>query len=105
MKFVETPVFTKALRASLSDEEYRSLQMVLLLRPEQGALVRGTGGLRKMRWAGLGHGKRGGYRIIYYYDSATETFFMLYIYPKNAQEDLTPTQERLLARLVREEFK
>ena len=105
MKFVETPVFTKALRASLSDEEYRSLQTVLLLRPEQGALVRGTGGLRKMRWAGLGHGKRGGYRISYYYDSATETFYMLYIYPKNAQEDLTPTQERLLARLVREEFK
>ena len=101
-------MFTKALRASLSDEEYRSLQTALLLRPEQGALVRGTGGLRKIRWAGLGHGKRGGYRIIYYYDyydTARETFYMLYIYPKNAQEDLTPTQERLLARLVREEFK
>ncbi len=49
MKFVETPVFTTALRAALSDEEYRALQIALMLRPEQGLLIRGTGGLRKIR--------------------------------------------------------
>jgi mRNA-degrading endonuclease RelE of RelBE toxin-antitoxin system len=76
-----------------------------MLRPEQGALIRGTGGLRKIRWGGKGHGKRGGYRLIYYWDKGTDAFYMLYIYPKNLQEDLTPRQCKLLGQLVREEFK
>ncbi|MEW5816510.1 MAG: type II toxin-antitoxin system RelE/ParE family toxin [Spirochaetota bacterium] len=81
------------------------LQTALLLRPEQGRLIPKTGGLRKIRWSGKGHGKSGGYRIIYYWDKSTETIYMLYLYPKNRQEDLTPQQERLLSQLVREEFK
>lgn len=51
MRFVETPVFTRAVTSLLSDEEYRQLQLALLIRPEQGALIRGSGGLRKLRWA------------------------------------------------------
>ena len=105
MKFVETPVFTKALRAALPDEEYRTLQAALLLRPEQGPLMPGTHGLRKIRWGGKGHGKRGGYRVIYYWDAKSETFYMLYIYPKNEQEDLTAHQIMILADLVRKEFR
>jgi mRNA-degrading endonuclease RelE of RelBE toxin-antitoxin system len=105
MKFVETPVFTKALRAALPDEEYRTLQAALLLRPEQGPLIPDTHGLRKIRWGGKGHGKRGGYRVIYYWDTKSETFYMLYIYPKNEQEDLTAQQTRTLAELVRKEFR
>ena len=105
MKFVETPIFTKAVREALSDDEYRALQTALGLRPEQGPLIRGTGGLRKIRWSGKGHGKRGGYRLIYYWDKKSETFYMLYIYPKNVQADLTPQQTKLLGQLVREEFK
>jgi mRNA-degrading endonuclease RelE of RelBE toxin-antitoxin system len=105
MRFLETPIFTKAVGAALSDDEYRTLQTALMLRPEQGALIRGTGGLRKIRWRGKGHGKRGGYRLIYYWERRTDTFYMLYIYPKNLQEDLTPKQSRLLGKLVREEFK
>jgi mRNA-degrading endonuclease RelE of RelBE toxin-antitoxin system len=54
---------------------------------------------------GKGHGKGGGYRIIYYWDKPTETVYMLYTYPKNRQEDLTAEQTRILSRLVREEFK
>lgn len=68
MKLVETPIFTKAVREALSDDEYRALQTALALRPEQGPLIRGTGGLRKIRWSGKGHGKRGGYRLIYYWE-------------------------------------
>jgi mRNA-degrading endonuclease RelE of RelBE toxin-antitoxin system len=105
MRFIETPIFTKAVRSALSDEEYRTLQTALMLRPEQGALIRGTGGLRKIRWGGKGHGKSGGYRLVYYWDKRTDAFYMLYIYPKNLQEDLTPKQSKLLGRLVREEFK
>ncbi|TVQ18570.1 MAG: hypothetical protein EA382_17575 [Spirochaetaceae bacterium] len=105
MRFVETPVFTKTVGMLLSDDEYRSLQSVLMLRPDQGALIRGTGGLRKMRWGGHGRGKRGGLRLIYYWDKTTETIYMLYVYAKTDQEDLTPQQCRLLSRLVREEFR
>ena len=55
-------------------------------------------------WPLPGRGKRGGIRVIYYWDEQSETFYMLYAFRKNAQEDLTAQQLRTLARLVREEF-
>ena len=105
MYFVETPIFTKEIRALLPDEDYRSLQSALLLRPQQGALIRGSGGLRKIRWGTAGRGKRGGIRVIYYWHEKEEAFYMLYAYPKNVQDDLTPSQLKLLRKVVREEFK
>jgi len=57
-----------------------------------------------MRWTLRGAGKRGGLRVIYYWDDPTETFYMLYAFRKNEQEDLTMQQLRVLGRLVREEF-
>ena len=105
MRFVETPIFTKELRSAIDDDEYQALQTALLLRPEQGMLIAKTGGLRKVRWTGKGHGKSGGYRIIYYWDRGTETIYMLYLYPKNRQENLTVQQAKLLSRLVQKEFK
>ena len=104
MRFIETSVFTRAVRSLFNDEEYRALQLALLLRPEQGELIHGTGGLRKIRWAKGKNGKRRGARIIYFWDAAQETFYMLYVYAKSGQEDLTPEQIRVLKRLVREEF-
>ena len=104
MLFVETPVFTKQVRALLDDDEYRALQAALLLRPEQGALIRGSAGLRKIRWGPKGRGKRGGLRVIYYWDAARESCYMLFVYGKTEQGDLTPAQVRALARVVREEF-
>ena len=104
MRFIETPIFTRILVELLNDEDYRSLQLTLLLRPELGPVIRKCGGLRKARWPLPGQGKRGGLRIIYYWDEPSETFYMLYAYPKNEQEDLTPQQLRVLNRLVREEF-
>ena len=86
------------------DEEYRSVQRALLLRPELGPVIPRSEGLRKIRWAVRGQGKRGGCRIIYYWDDPTETFYMLYAYRKNVQEDLTAQQLKTLIRLVREEF-
>ena len=104
MRFVETPVFTAALRRHLEDETYRALQFALLFRPARGPIIRGGVGLRKLRWAAPGRGKRGGVRLIYYWEPASQTFYMLYLYAKNEQGDLTAAQLKVLARLVREEF-
>lgn len=68
MKFIETPIFTKEVQTLLEDDEYKSLQIALLLRPEQGSIIPGSSGLRKVRWAIKGKGKRGGLRVIYYWD-------------------------------------
>ncbi len=105
MRFLETPVFTAAISRLIGDEVYRRLQIALMLRPEQGLVIPGSGGLRKIRWAGRAAGKRGGLRIIYYWSPAEAAFYMVYAYAKAAQGDLTPTQTRALGRLVREEFK
>ena len=105
MRFVETPVFTAALQRHLDDEQYRQLQIALMLRPEQGPVIRASGGLRKLRWAKPGAGKRGGLRVIYVWAPAERAFYMLYAYSKSEPGDLTPAQTRVLGRLVREEFK
>lgn len=66
MVITETPICSKQLLATLSDDEYRELQRDLLGHPEAGKVIPGSGGLRKLRWAFDGRGKRGGVRLIYY---------------------------------------
>ena len=105
MRFIETSVFTATLKRHLDDEQYRAMQLALALRPEQGSLIPGGGGLRKLRWGAEGRGKRGGVRTIYYWAVDDELCYMVYMYVKNEQGDLTATQLRALARVVREEFK
>ena len=105
MRFVETPIFTTVLQRHLDDERYRQLQIALMLRPEQGPIIRGSGGLRKLRWAPVGRGKRGGLRVIYYWAREEEAFYMLYAHSKAEQGELTPGQTRRLGRVAREEFK
>jgi len=71
-----------------------------MIRLELGALIHGSGGLRKVRWAVRGAGTRGGMRVIYYWFSPNETFLMLFAYPKTVQSDLTPDQLRVLRKIV-----
>jgi hypothetical protein len=89
----------------MSDDDYRELQFALLLRPEAGDLIRGGGGLRKVRWGLPGTGKRGGLRLIYYWRKAEDHIYMLLLYRKSRQEDLTPQQLRILRKLVKENLK
>ena len=105
MRFVETPVFTRAVLSLLPDNEYRSLQLALMLRPDAGDLIPGSGGLRKFRWSLPGKGKRGGARVIYYWQRGSEVIYMLFIYAKSRQEDLTREQLRTLSKLVKENLK
>lgn len=75
------------------------------MRPEAGALIRGGGGLRKIRWRISGQGKRGGLRVIYYWDKLEDTFYMLTVYKKSKKEDLTRSQLQVLHQLVKEWLK
>ncbi len=104
VRFIETSIFTEDIERELPLEEYGQLQLALLLRPTQGDLIRGSGGLRKLRWRRPGMGKRGGLRVIYFWEAMSETFYMLTMYRKNDQEDLTPRQRAALRQLVKEEF-
>lgn len=105
MVVVETQIFTRLITELLPDEEYRGLQSALVLRPEQGALIRGAHGLRKLRWRQPGRGKRGGLRVFYYWDPPAERIYMIYVIEKARQADLTPAQTRELGRVVREELR
>ncbi len=101
----ETSVFTRRLHKLLDDESYRLLQLKLLLQPEAGVVIRGTRGLRKVRWQPSGRGKRGGVRIVYYWAAPQQVLLMLYVFGKNEKDDLTSTQRSVLRQLVEDEFK
>ncbi|MCG8293912.1 type II toxin-antitoxin system RelE/ParE family toxin [Pseudomonas entomophila] len=100
MLFTETAIFTKRVKELLDDETYRLLQVRLLIAPDAGDLIEGTGGLRKLRIAANGHGKRGGARVIYYHFNAAAQIAMLYIYPKNEQQDLSTAQRKALKAII-----
>ena len=72
--------------------------------PESGVLIRGSGGLRKLRWAGSGRGKRGGLRVIYYWHVPGSTILLLLVYQKNEQDNITPAQLKLLKSIIETEF-
>ena len=100
MEFRETSIFTKRVTDLLSDEAYAELQSMLRARPDAGSVIRGSGGIRKLRWKTASSGKRGGLRIIYYRYVSAERIYMLLLYKKNEQEDLTPRQLRLLRQVI-----
>ena len=100
MIFVETPTFTKHATRLLDDENYSALQSHLAKYPEAGDIIRSSGGLRKIRWAAKGHGKRGGVRVIYYWWTGKDRISMLFIYPKNERDDLSAEQLKLLRRAL-----
>lgn len=89
VKIIETSFFTKRAKYLISDDDYRNLQNEIIREPEKGKIIRGSGGLRKIRWTRPGLGKSGGLRIIYYWIKAKEIILMLLIYSKTEQDDLT----------------
>ncbi len=100
MVFVELPLFNK--HVSFTDEELRALQNEIVINPECGALIPGSGGLRKLRAGFDGRGKRGGARVIYYVQISESVCYLLLAYPKNVQDNLTPEQARQLKKLISE---
>lgn len=99
MIFIETQIFTEDLIELLSDDEYAEFQKYLASNPLAGDIIQQTGGLRKIRWAAKGKGKRGGVRVIYYYVTVSSQIRLLLIYKKGVQDDLTSEQKKILRQL------
>jgi mRNA-degrading endonuclease RelE of RelBE toxin-antitoxin system len=104
MVIIETSLFTKQVQNFLNDEEYKELQTHLVMHPDSGVLIPGSGGLRKVRWGYKGQGKRGGVRVIYYWVIQQDRLLMLFMYPKNVQDNLSATQLKMLKQIVEAEY-
>ncbi|MCG7981427.1 MAG: type II toxin-antitoxin system RelE/ParE family toxin [Candidatus Thiodiazotropha lotti] len=100
MVIIETRIFTSLINELLNDDEYKELQEALVNRPELGDLIKGSGGLRKVRWNLRGTGKSGGVRVIYYWVVDDHHIRMLYVYPKGKQDNLTKEQVAQLKAIV-----
>lgn len=100
MEFIEAIAFTKYLYDYLSEDEYIGLQGFLLQYPESGKIVRGSGGVRKIRWAMSGRGKSGGVRVIYYFKKQDDEIWFLTIYSKNEMENIPAHILRQIAKEI-----
>lgn len=100
MIFIEAAPFERWWPDYLDDDQYARLQVALMFDPEAGDVIRGSGGIRKLRWMAEGVGKRGGLRVIYYWAAAREHLLLLTLYRKSEVSDLTPREVRALRALV-----
>ena len=88
MVFIETSIFTKHLSQYMKDEEYRLFQLYLMDNTEKGDIVKGSGGVRKIRWAIKNKGKSGGVRVIYYWKENAGETWLLTLYAKNEKDSI-----------------
>jgi hypothetical protein len=101
VSIVETPEFLSATRKLLNEEERTVLVDYLAHNPNAGELIPATGGVRKLRWALAGRGKRGGARVIYFYHNADLPLFLLTAFAKSVQEDISQAARNDFRRLTR----
>jgi mRNA-degrading endonuclease RelE of RelBE toxin-antitoxin system len=101
MTVVETPYFLRKAIGLLGDEEREELTMYVGSAPEAGDVIPETGGIRKLRWAAKGKGRRGGVRVIYYFHNEMIPVFLLTVYAKNQKANLTKAERNEWKQLVR----
>ena len=97
---VETPAFLRAADPVLDEEERANLVVFVATNPEAGDVIPQTGGVRKLRWAAKGRGKRGGVRVIYYFHSESVSVFLLDVYAKNVKENMTKAERNALRKRI-----
>ena len=108
MTFIELPAFTAAVTELLDDAGYGEFQKELLAQPDKGDIIKGSGGLMKVRMRLPGRGKSGGARVIYLYLKQHDTILFLYMYTKARSENLTAVQLKSLkaaVAIIKQEFK
>lgn len=94
---IESSAFIAAAERLMSDAERVAVVDMIAAAPDAGAVIKGTGGLRKLRVALQGRGKRGGARLIYWYHSEGYPALLLTMFAKNEADDLTAEQLRRFA--------
>lgn len=104
--FIELPIFERYREDYLNDDEYRGLQKLLIGNPEAGKVIKGTGGLRKVRYGDKkrGKGTRGGIRIIYYYQLSETRFLMFTLYNKGEMTDLSEDEKSAFRKVLKTEL-
>ena len=101
MIFIESPIFTAQIAALVDDESYAEFQKELAINPEVGDVIAGTGGIRKVRMAAKGKGKRGGARVLYYYFVSQDRIGLLLVYAKGEKDNITQKEKKILASIVK----
>jgi len=102
---VEIPPFPSAASEIWSNEERTDFIDFIARNPLAGDVIRGSGGIRKVRWVRAGMGKRGGARVIYYYHSERLPLFLLTVYPKSQSDNLTDAQIKLMSKVIEQILK
>jgi hypothetical protein len=90
----ETQLFLSQAADVWSEEERHEFVDFIASHPDAGEIIPDTGGVRKIRWRRQGVGKRGGVRVIYFYFDDSAPLYLLTIYAKSQQEDLSPEGKR-----------
>ena len=105
--FVELPTFERFRKDYLDDDSFSLLQQFLMESPEAGDLIKGSGGLRKLRFSDERRhkGKRGGTRIIYYWWDQGFQFWLFTIFSKDEMTDLSDKERNLLAKMLETELR
>lgn len=105
--FIELVPFAKWREDYLDEEQYHAFQKALLSDPESGDLIKGTGGLRKVRHADedRNKGKSGSFRVIYYWWKKNAEIWLFTIYGKGDKDNLTDSEKSLLKKRLNEEIK
>jgi mRNA-degrading endonuclease RelE of RelBE toxin-antitoxin system len=99
---IETPDYLSDAKAlGLTDEERKKITDYIAEHPDAGDEIKGTGGARKIRFAGRGKGKSGGYRVITFYSGEDIPVFLLNIISKGERTDLTQAERNELKQILR----
>jgi len=96
----EVPEYIRQAEKLLTEAERRDVLSYLAEHPKSGDLIEGTGGIRKLRWGRGGRGKSGGVRVIYYYHSELMPLYLITLFAKNEQDNLSKAERNELAKLV-----
>lgn len=96
----ELPEYIKRAQELLSESERKSVIDYLAEYPKAGDLMEGTGGIRKLRWGRGNRGKSGGVRVVYYYHDERIPLYLLTLFGKNEQANLSKSDRNFLAQLV-----
>lgn len=96
----ETPLFTRQSGKLFDESEKAELINFLASNPLSGEVIPGTNGVRKVRFASSGRGKRGGARVIYYFLDDTMPLYALLAYAKNVKDDMSPAEKKTVSDLV-----